>query len=149
MSENAMHLQIVTPHGCSYDAKTLGVRVESLLGQMELLPDHEPMIAALDIGAAVVVLAVQRHLDRRAAAGARRLGERAPDLGGADNRRRDRKSVAPAARAAHHARLRRAHDRPRPWGSHVAVAEYCHVGCAAGVRAARCDGKGRWRRVRP
>ena len=54
MSENAMHLQIVTPHGSSYDAKTLGVRVESLLGQMELLPDHEPMIAALDIGAAVV-----------------------------------------------------------------------------------------------
>jgi len=54
MSENAMHLQIVTPHGCSYDAGTLGVRLESLMGQMELLPDHEPMIAALEIGAAVV-----------------------------------------------------------------------------------------------
>ena len=54
MSENAMHLQIVTPHGRLYDAETLGVRVESVMGQMELLPDHEPLIAALEIGAAVV-----------------------------------------------------------------------------------------------
>ena len=54
MSENAMYLQIVTPHGCLYDAGTLGVRLESVMGQMELLPDHEPMISALEIGAAVV-----------------------------------------------------------------------------------------------
>ena len=54
MSENSMHLQIVTPHGSTYDAGTLGVRLESAMGQMELLPDHEPMIAALAIGAAVV-----------------------------------------------------------------------------------------------
>ena len=54
MSEHSMHLQIVTPHGRLYDAPSMGVRVESAMGQIELLPDHEPIIAALTIGAAVV-----------------------------------------------------------------------------------------------
>jgi len=49
-----MHIQIVTPHGRIFDAPGMGVRVESAMGQIEVLPDHEPIIAALDIGAAVV-----------------------------------------------------------------------------------------------
>ena len=54
MSENTMHLQIVTPHGLLYDAPSTGVRLESAMGQIELLPDHEPIIAGLTIGAALV-----------------------------------------------------------------------------------------------
>jgi F-type H+-transporting ATPase subunit epsilon len=54
MSKGVIELQIVTPHGVKYEGKVTGVQLFTRLGQIEVLPEHEPMIIALDIGEAKV-----------------------------------------------------------------------------------------------
>lgn len=54
MSKGIIELQIVTPHGVKYEGKVTGVQLFTRLGQVEVLPEHEPMIMALDIGQAKV-----------------------------------------------------------------------------------------------
>ena len=53
-----LELQIVTPHGIKYDGKATGVQLFTSLGQVEVLPSHEPMIMALDIGEAKISTAL-------------------------------------------------------------------------------------------
>ncbi len=54
MSKGVLELQIVTPHGVKYEGKATSVQLFTQMGQVEVLPDHEPMIMALDIGEATV-----------------------------------------------------------------------------------------------
>ena len=54
MSKGVLELQIVTPHGVKFDGKATGVQLFTSLGQVEVLPNHEPMIMALDIGEAKI-----------------------------------------------------------------------------------------------
>ncbi len=52
MKARGLHLTINTPHGMKYDGDVEAVRLITGLGQVEVRPDHEPMIMTLDIGEA-------------------------------------------------------------------------------------------------
>jgi len=54
MSKGVLELEIVTPHGVKHEGKATSVQLFTRLGQVEILPDHEPMIMALDIGEAKI-----------------------------------------------------------------------------------------------
>ncbi|MBR57770.1 MAG: ATP synthase F1 subunit epsilon [Myxococcales bacterium] len=55
MKAKGLHLTINTPHGLKFDGDVDAVRLITGLGQIEVRPDHEPMIMTLDIGAANLI----------------------------------------------------------------------------------------------
>ncbi len=49
-----MHIEIVTPIGVKYSGTARGVIVPGALGDMGILPGHQPLLAALRTGACTV-----------------------------------------------------------------------------------------------
>jgi F-type H+-transporting ATPase subunit epsilon len=50
MNLKQLNVEIVTPHGPLFAGKATAVQLQTRLGQVEIGPDHESIIMALDIG---------------------------------------------------------------------------------------------------
>ena len=61
MASSQMNLQVVTPEGVRFEGDAISVRVNTTMGEIEILPDHEPLISALDIGVAAVRTPTGQH----------------------------------------------------------------------------------------
>ena len=61
MASSQMHLQIVTPKGVRFEGDAIAIRMNTTMGEIEVLPDHEPLISALDIGVAAVRTPTGEH----------------------------------------------------------------------------------------
>ena len=57
-----MHVTIVTPVGVKFDGEAAGVTAPSVLGDVGVLPGHQPMMAALRTGQAIVSVPGQEPL---------------------------------------------------------------------------------------
>jgi len=55
MNQSQLIVEIVTPHGALFSGEANAVQLQTLLGQVQIGPDHEAMIMALDIGAGAVM----------------------------------------------------------------------------------------------
>ena len=49
-----MNLEIVTPDGVRFAGEATAVLVNTAMGQIQVLPEHEPLISALEVGMAKV-----------------------------------------------------------------------------------------------
>jgi len=49
-----LNVEIVTPHGPLFTGKATAIQLQTRLGQVEIGPDHESIIMALDIGQGAV-----------------------------------------------------------------------------------------------
>ena len=54
MATSQMTYRVVTPAGALVEGEATSVRLVTRMGEIEVLPDHDALIAALDIGGATI-----------------------------------------------------------------------------------------------
>ncbi len=65
MSEKFLTIQILTPEGSIYDGKAQAVFLPGALSPFEVLPDHAPIISALEAGEVRVVAEEEKRFPIR------------------------------------------------------------------------------------
>jgi len=65
MSEKILTIQILTPEGSIYDGKAQAVFLPGALSPFEVLPDHAPIISALEAGEVRVVAEEEKRFPIR------------------------------------------------------------------------------------